>query len=78
VSKCKKCLASGMRVHVLSSGFCQECQSELEWKNGDREHARQMAVKSRVAYYKKAEKFIDKKWKEKYGDASVEEVASYQ
>jgi len=78
VSKCKKCLASGMRVHVLSSGFCQECQSELEWKNGDREHARQMAVKSRVAYYKKAEKFIDKKWKEKYGNSSVEEVLEYR
>jgi hypothetical protein len=78
VSKCKKCLASGMRVHVLSSGFCQECQSELEWKNGDREHARQMAVKSRVAYYKKAEKFIDKKWKEKYGDSSVDEVLEYR
>jgi|TARA_R100001082_G_scaffold30856_1_gene15516 hypothetical protein len=67
-----------MRVHVLSSGFCQECQSELEWKNGDREHARQMAVKSRVAYYKKAEKFIDKKWKEKYGDSSVDEVLEYR
>ena len=67
-----------MRVHVLSSGFCQECQSELEWKNGDREHARQMAVKSRVAYYKKAEKFIDKKWKDKYGDSSVEEVLEYR
>tara|TARA_R100000664_G_scaffold8131_1_gene13514 strand:- start:4231 stop:4434 length:204 start_codon:yes stop_codon:yes gene_type:complete len=67
-----------MRVHVLSSGFCQECQSELEWKNGDREHARQMAVKSRVAYYKKAEKFIDKKWKEKYGNSSVEEVLEYR
>ena len=78
MSKCKKCLASGMRVHVLSSGFCQECQSELEWKNGDREHARQMAVKSRVAYYKKAEKFIDKKWKDKYGDSSVEEVLEYR
>ncbi len=78
MSKCKKCLASGMRVHVLSSGFCQECQSELEWKNGDREHARQMAVKSRVAYYKKAEKFIDKKWKEKYGNSSVEEVLEYR
>ncbi len=78
MSKCKKCLASGMRVHVLSSGFCQECQSELEWKNGDREHARQMAVKSRVAYYKKAEKFIDKKWKEKYGDSSVDEVLEYR
>ena len=74
MSKCKKCLASGMRVHILGSGFCQECQSELEWKNADKEHARQMAVKSRVGYYRKAEKYIDRKWKEKYGDASVEAV----
>ena len=67
-----------MRVHVLSSGFCQECQSERDWKNGDREHRRQMGVKSRVDYYKKAEKFIEKKWKAKYGDASVEEVSGHK
>ena len=72
MSSCKKCLRGPLSVHVLSSGFCQECQSEMEWKNGDREHARQMAVRSRVAYYRKAEKYIDKKWKDKYGDASVE------
>ncbi len=78
MSACKKCLRGPLSVHVLSSGFCQECQSEMEWKNGDREHARQMAVRSRVAYYRKAEKYIDKKWKDKYGDASVEEVESYK
>ena len=78
MSSCKKCLRGPLSVHVLSSGFCQECQSEMEWKNGDREHARQMAVRSRVAYYRKAEKYIDKKWKDKYGDASVEEVESYK
>tara|TARA_R100000781_G_scaffold33678_1_gene24421 strand:+ start:431 stop:667 length:237 start_codon:yes stop_codon:yes gene_type:complete len=78
VSSCKKCSRGPLSVHILSSGFCQECQGELEWKNGDREHARQKAVGSRVAYYKKAEKFINRKWKEKYGDASPEEVASYQ
>tara|TARA_R110002020_G_scaffold80004_1_gene199872 strand:- start:234 stop:347 length:114 start_codon:yes stop_codon:yes gene_type:complete len=37
-----------------------------------------MGVKSRVDYYKKAEKFIEKKWKKKYGDASVEEVSEYK
>ena len=76
MSNCKKCLANGMRVHILSSGFCQECQSELEWKNGEREQRRQLGIKSRVDYYKKAEKYIDKKWKEKYGDSSIEEVLS--
>ena len=75
---CRKCSASGMRVHVLSSGFCQECQAEYDWKNGDREHRRQMAVKSRVDYYKKAEKFIEKKWKEKYGDDDIDTVLGYK
>ena len=33
---------------------------------------------ARVAYYKKAEKYIDKKWKDKYGDDSVEQVLEYK
>ena len=74
MSNCKKCLASGMRVHILSNGFCQECQSEREWKNADREQARQMGIKARVKYLERAEKYVDKKWKEKYGDASIGEV----
>tara|TARA_R110002110_G_scaffold62777_2_gene174958 strand:- start:1122 stop:1358 length:237 start_codon:yes stop_codon:yes gene_type:complete len=78
MKQCKKCLAGAMRVHILGSGFCQECQSEMEWKNGDREHRRQMAVRSRVSYYKKAEKFIDKKWKAKYGDSLTEEVLEHK
>jgi len=78
MKNCRKCLASGMRVHILGSGFCQECQSDMEWKNGDREHRRQMAVKSRVDYYKKAEKFIEKKWKKKYGDDDVDTVLGYK
>ena len=67
-----------MRVHILSSGLCQECQSNYDWKNCDREHRRQMGVKSRVDYYKKAEKFIEKKWKKKYGDDTVEQVLGYK
>ena len=78
MKQCKKCLAGAMRVHILSSGLCQECQSDYDWKNGDREHRRQMAVKSRVDYYKKAEKFIEKKWKKKYGDDTVEQVLGYK
>ena len=78
MSNCKKCLASGMRVHVLSSGFCQECQSELEWKNAPRIHKGQMEKKARMQYYERGEEYVKKKWKEKYGDASPEEVASYK
>jgi len=50
----------------------------MDWKNGDREHRRQMAVKSRVDYYKKAEKFIEKKWKKKYGDDNIDTVMGYK
>lgn len=78
MKNCKKCLASGMRVHVLSSGFCQECQSELEWKNAPRVHKGQMEKKARMQYYEKGEEYVKRKWKAKYGDASTEEVASYR
>ena len=47
-------------------------------ENGDREHRRQMGVKSRVDYYRKAEKFIEKKWKKKYGNDRVEAVLGYK
>jgi len=78
MKNCKKCLASGMRVHILSSGFCQECQSDLEWKNAPRVHKGQMEKKARMQYYEKGEEYVKRKWKEKYGDASTEEVASYR
>lgn len=77
MSNCKKCLASGMRVHILSSGFCQECQSELDWKNGPREARKQANKARRVAMYEQGKKVINKKWKDKYGDASVDEVLGY-
>ena len=78
MKNCKKCLASGMRVHILGSGFCQECQSELEWKNAPRVHKGQMEKKARINLYEKSEEYVKRKWKEKYGDASAEEVASYR
>ena len=78
MKNCKKCLASGMRVHVLSSGFCQECQSELEWKNAPHVHKGQMEKKARMQFYERGEEYVKRKWKDKYGDASTEEVASYR
>jgi len=78
MSNCKKCSASGMRVHVLSSGFCQECQSDFEWKNGDRVRRGQIAKAHRVAHYEKAKRYVGKKWKDKYGDASIEEVLGHK
>ena len=78
MKNCKKCLASGMRVHILGSGFCQECQSDLEWKNAPRIHKQQMEKKARIQYYEKGEEYVKRKWKDKYGDASTEEVACYR
>ena len=78
MKNCKKCLASGMRVHVLSSGFCQECQSDMEWKNAPHVHRGQMEKKARMQYYERGEAYVKRKWKDKYGDASVEEVSEYK
>ena len=78
MKNCRKCSASGMRVHILGSGFCQECQSELEWKNAPHVYRKQMERKARIQYYEKGEEYVKKRWKEKYGDASAEEVASYR
>jgi len=74
MSNCRKCLASGMRVHILGSGFCQECQSELEWKNAPRVHKGQMERKARIQYYERGEEYVKRKWKDKYGDSSIDEV----
>ena len=78
MKNCKKCLAGAMRVNILSSGFCQECQSELDWKNGDRQHAKQMGVKQRVHMYEKGKEHIKRKWREKYGDDDIETVLGYK
>jgi hypothetical protein len=77
MSSCKKCRAGPMSVHILSNGFCQACTNELSWKQGERVAREQMAKRQRVAMFKQGEKIIKKKWKEKYGDASVEEVLGH-
>ena len=33
---------------------------------------------ARVAYHRRAEKYIAKKWKDKYGDDSAEQVLEYK
>ena len=66
-----------MSVHILSNGFCQACTNELSWKQGERVAREQMAKRQRVAMFKQGEKIIKKKWKDKYGDASVDEVLGY-
>ena len=67
-----------MSVHILSSGFCQECQSDLEWKNAPRIHKEQMERKARMQYYEKGEAYVKKKWKDKYGDDDVDTVLGYR
>ena len=77
MSSCKKCRAGPMSVHILSNGFCQACTNELSWKQGERVARQQMAKRQRVAMFKQGEKIIKKKWKEKYGDATVDEVLGH-
>jgi len=78
MKKCRKCSAGAMRVHILSSGFCQECQGEMEWKNAPHVHRGQMEKKARMQYYEKAEEYVKRKWKAKYGDSSTEEVSGHR
>ena len=78
MKRCKKCLAGAMRVHILSSGFCQECQSDMEWKTAPHVHRGQREKKARMQYYERGEEYVKRKWKDKYGDASVEEVSEYK
>lgn len=78
MSKCKKCLASGMRVHILGSGLCQECQHDIEWKRGPHIVRQQKMQKAKYDMYKKGEEHIKKKWKDKYGNSLVEEVMEYK
>jgi len=76
VKHCKKCSAGEVRVKILSNGFCQECEHERAWDNKT-EYKRQWNTAMRMKMRQKASLEVNRKWKEKYGDASVEEVASY-
>lgn len=74
MTQCRKCRLGPMSVHILSNGYCQGCVSELSWKNADYVIRQQREKAQRIAMYEKGKKIINKKWKEKYGDASLEEV----
>ena len=74
---CKKCLAGEVRVKIMSNGYCEECEHERAWNNKD-EMKRQRDKITRLQMMKNAGDIVNRKWKERYGDASVEEVASYR
>lgn len=74
---CKKCSAGEIRVRLMSNGLCEECEHERAWNNKG-EYMRQYNKNSRMLMRQKAAQEVNRKWKEKYGDASVEEVASYK
>jgi len=78
MSSCKKCRAGAMRVHILSNGFCQECNESMAWKNGDREARKQANKARRIAMYEKGKEYIKKKWKDKYGEDDPETVLGYK
>ena len=76
--QCKKCLRGAMTVHIAANGFCEDCETERAWKNLDRQTRLHAQKKQRIDYYEKAQKYIDKKWKEKYGDDHIENVKLYK
>tara|TARA_R110002012_G_C11518206_1_gene599176 strand:+ start:76 stop:354 length:279 start_codon:yes stop_codon:yes gene_type:complete len=76
--QCKKCLRGAMTVHIAANGFCGECETERAWKNADRQTILAAQRKNRMDYYEKAQKYIDKKWKKKYGDDDIETVLGYK
>lgn len=47
-------------------------------ENGDREARKQANRARRMAMYEKAQKAVNKKWKDKYGDDSIEQVLGYK
>tara|TARA_B100001123_G_C15279581_1_gene1013495 strand:- start:616 stop:828 length:213 start_codon:yes stop_codon:yes gene_type:complete len=69
-------MAGEVRVRIMSNGLCEECEHERAWDNKE-EMKRQRDKLTRLHMMKKAGDIVNRKWKEKYGDASVEEVASY-
>jgi hypothetical protein len=77
MKQCKKCLAGEVRVRLMSNGLCEECEHDRAWNNKD-QYMKQYNKNSRMLMRQKAAQEVNRKWKEKYGDASVEEVASYQ
>ena len=74
---CKKCSAGEVRVRLMSNGFCEECEYDRAWNN-KAEEKRQRDMILRMQMRKRASDEVNRKWKEKYGDASPEEVASYK
>ena len=74
---CKKCMAGESRVKIMSNGFCQECEYERAWNNKGEEN-RQRSMINRMHIRKRVAQEVNRRWKEKYGDASPEEVASYK
>ena len=70
-------MAGESRVKIMSNGFCQECEYERAWNNKGEEN-RQRSMINRMHIRKRVAQEVNRRWKEKYGDASPEEVASYK
>jgi len=77
MKQCKKCLAGEVRVRLMSNGLCEECEHDRAWSNKG-EYMKQYNKRNRMLMRQKAAQEVNRKWKEKYGDASPEEVASYK
>ena len=77
MKQCKKCLAGEVRVRLMSNGLCEECEHDRAWSNKG-EYMKQYNKRNRMLMRQKAAQEVNRKWKEKYGDASPEEVAAYK
>tara|TARA_R100000995_G_C3444766_1_gene105099 strand:+ start:190 stop:402 length:213 start_codon:yes stop_codon:yes gene_type:complete len=69
-------MAGEIRANILSNGLCEECEHDRAWNN-KAEEKRQRDMIARMHMRKKAQTEVNRRWKEKYGDASPEEVAAY-
>ena len=61
----------------MSNGLCEECEHDRAWNN-KAEYMKQYNTANRMLMRQKAAQEVNRKWKEKYGDASPEEVAAYK
>ena len=61
--QCRKCGAYQTSTYFGSAHYCQDCETDRMWKQGDVEHAKQMETRRRMIMRKKAkqklEEFVD-------------------
>ena len=57
--QCRKCGAYETSTYFASAHYCQDCETDIMWERGDKEHAIQMARRRRMIQVKEGRKKID-------------------